>query len=327
MIAAMRVMISALVILVMPFAAAYAQPATLPRVAVVMATSPPASSARIVAFQQGLRELGYTEGRNVVLDLHSWSSANRPLADLARELVQGNPTVIVAESNQAILALKGATLTVPIVMAVAGDPVGSGFVTSLARPGANITGLSNTAEQLSGKRLELLKEIVPKLTRVAVLRNPKNRTHILLLRETELAAQTLGLTLLVMDFRGEEDLAGAFGAMVRDHAQAVIVLPQPAGIIFRRPLAELTARHRLPAIFPSPEPVEVGGLMAYGPSHTALWRQAASYADRILKGARPAELPIEQPTRFELVLNLKAARALGLSIPQSMLLRADQVID
>jgi putative ABC transport system substrate-binding protein len=291
-----------------------------------VATTPPVSTARIAAFQGGLRELGYTDGRNVAVEVLSWGG-QQALAAGAAELVRSSPAVIVAESNAAVLALKQATSIVPIVMAVVGDPVGSGLVASLARPGTNITGLSNTAEQLSGKRLELLKEMVPRLARVAVLRNPANPTHAILLRETEAAGASLGLTLVPVDFEREADLETGFAVMARERTQAVVVLPQPAGVAIRAPLIELAARHRLPVVFPSPEPVEAGGLMAYGPSHTALWGRAATYVDRILRGARPADLPVEQPTRFELVLNLRTARALGLAVPQAVRLRADRLIE
>jgi putative ABC transport system substrate-binding protein len=307
---------------------AYAQrTAPAPRVAVILSTSSATASVRLSAFQQGLRELGYVDERNVLIEVRSWLGEVRPLADLAAELIRSNPAVIVAEGNPALVALKQATQSVPIVMSVVGDPVGSGFVASLARPGANITGLSNTAEQLSGKRLELLKELVPGLTRVALLRNPTNPTHAIFLRETEAAALTLGTTLVAFDFRSEGDLEGAFGAMVRDRVQAVVVLPQPLGVALRRPIADLATRYRMPVMFPSPEPVEAGGLISYGPSHTDLWRRAASYVDRILKGARPSDLPVEQPTHFDLVLNVKTARVLGLTIPSSLLLRATQTIE
>ncbi|HSE05859.1 MAG TPA: ABC transporter substrate-binding protein [Methylomirabilota bacterium] len=313
--------------LVMPFPVEGQRPTPRPGVTVVLSTSSTAASVRLAAFHQGLGELGYVDGENVVIDARSWLGEARPLGDLAADVARSGPAVIVAEGNPALAALKHATQSIPIVMSVVGDPVGSGFVASLARPGGNITGLSNTAEQLSGKRLELLKELVPGLARVAALRNPTNRTHAILLGETQAAAQTLGITLAALDFAGEGDLDGAFAAMVRDRIQAVIVLPQPLAVALRRPIADRAVRHRLPAMFPSPEPVEAGGLVSYGPSHTELWRRAASYVDRILKGARPADLPIEQPSRFDLVLNVKTARTLGLTIPLSLRLRANQTIE
>lgn len=298
-----------------------------PRLAVVLSTSTVAGSVRLSAFKQGMSHHGYVEGRDVVIEARSWLGEARPLADLAAELVRLNPALIVAEGNPAILALTRATSTVPIVMAVVGDPVGSGFVASLARPGANVTGLSNTAEQLSGKRLELLRELVPALTRVTVLRNPVNPTHDIFLRETRAAAVILATELVVVDFGRGSDLDGAFDTMARERAQAAVVFPQPLGVSLGRRIAELALRHRVPVMFPSPEPVELGGLLSYGPSHTELWRQSASYAARILRGARPGDLPIEQPTKFDLVMNLGTAKALGLTIPQSLLLRVDRVLE
>jgi putative ABC transport system substrate-binding protein len=308
--------------------AAQAQPGSSPpRIAAVLSTSAVAGSVRLSAFRQGMREQGYVDGRDAVIDARSWRGETRPLADLAAELVGLNPAVIVAEGNQTVLALKRATSTVPIVMSVVADPVGSGFAASLPRPGANVTGLSNTAELLSGKRLELLKELVPALTRVTVLRNPENRTHDTFLRETEAAARTLGTTIVALNFGREIDLDAAFDATVRARAEALVVFPQPLGVIHRRRIADLAIRHRVPVMFPSPEAVEQGGLICYGPSHTDLWRRAATYVARILNGARPQDLPIEQPTKFELVVNAGAAKALGLAIPPSLLLRAERVIE
>ena len=314
-------------VLAVPLAAGTQEAKPPPRVAAVLSTSAPVAALRLTALRQGLRELGYVEGRDVVIDTHAWYDESRPLPELAAELVRRRPAVIVAEGNPPVLALKNATTTVPIVMTVVADPVGSGLVTSLARPGGNVTGFSNTAEQLMGKRLELLRELVPSLKRVAVLRNPTNRTHMILLRETEAEAHALGMTPVVLDLSGESDLEGAFDAMVRAGVQALIVLPQPLGIVLRVPIAELALRHRLPAMFAAPENVEAGGLVSYGPAHTALWGRAASYVDRILKGARPADLPVEQPTRFDLVLNVRTARALGLTLPRSLLLRVTHVVE
>ena len=326
--ATMRVfwaVLAALGMLVGPYGA-HAQ-GTKPRVAVVLSTAPAGASERLSAFQQGLGELGYVDGQNVSIEVRSWLGEARPLAELAGDLVRSSPAVIVAEGNPTLGALKQATTSVPIVMSVVGDPVGSGFVASLARPGSNITGLSNTAELLSGKRLEVLKELVPGLVRAAVLRNPTNATHAILLRETQTAAVALRIGLVTYEFRNEDDLDGAFGAMTRDSVQAMIVLPQPLVISLRRPIVERALRHRIPVMFPSPEPVGLGGLVSYGPNHTELWRRAAAYVDRILKGARPADLQVEQPTRFDLVVNARTARALGLTIPPSLLLRAHQIFE
>lgn len=320
---------AALAQLVLPCASHAQRAGPPPRVAVVFSTPPATASMRLAALQQRLKELGHIDGQNVSLDVRSWAGETRPLADLAAEVVRSGPAVIVAEGNPPLAALKHATATqpIPIVMAVVADPVGSGFVTSLPRPGGNITGLSNTAEVLSGKRLEVLKELVPNLTRAAVLQNPSNRTHPIFMRETQAAAQALGVTLVAFDLRGEADVDSAFAAMARDRLGAVVAFPQPLIAVLARPLAGATMRYRLPVVFHSPEAVEAGGLVSYGANSVDLWQRTASYVDRILKGAKPSELPIEQPTRFDLVLNVKTARALGLTIPPSMLLRAHQTIE
>lgn len=242
-------------------------------------------------------------------------------------MVRLNLDVIVGSSNPAITALKKATLTIPIVMAVVGDPVGAGFVQSLARPGSNVTGLSNLAEGLSAKRLELLKEVVPNTSRIAVLRHPTIPTHAVLFRETQDAANVLGVKLVLFDIRGPDEFAGTFDSMVRDQAQAFIVLPEPTTLVHRARVVQLAAKHRLPAMYPFDDFVEAGGLLSYSPSRSDLWRRSAGYVDRILKGAKPTDLPVAQPTTFELVINLKAARTLGLTIPPSLLLRADRVIE
>jgi putative ABC transport system substrate-binding protein len=308
--------------------AASAQPAgPAPRIAVVLSTSAPAGSPRLAAFQEGLRAAGYVDGKNIRIETHSWAGATRPLPELAAGVMKSGPAVVVAEGNSTIAALKQASATVPIVMSVVGDPVGSGFAASLVRPGANITGLSNTAEQLSSKRLEVLKDILPGLGRVAVLRNPANPTHAIFLRETQSAAQSLGAALLIVDFGAERDLEPAFAAMAREGVHAAVVLPQPLGIVLGRRISELALRNRMPVMFPSPEPVEAGGLVSYGPSHSDLWRRAAAYVDRILKGGNPAELPIQQPVQFDLVLNVKTARALGIAVPAAVRLRTTRAIE
>lgn len=313
--------------LAVPFAASAQPAASAPRIAVVLSTSPAAGSARLAAFRQGLQALGYVDGTNVRIEEHSWAGATRPLAELAAGVVQPGPAVIVAEGNAALAALKQASRMVPIVMSVVGDPVGSGFVASLVRPGGNVTGLSNTAEQLSSKRVEVLKDIVPSLGRVAVLRNPGNPAHAIFLRETQSAAQRLGVSVVVVDFASEADVEKAFGAMAGQGVQAAVVLPQPLGIVLGRRIAQLAIASRMPVMFPSPEPVEAGGLISYGPSHTDLWRRAAGYVDRILKGENPAVLPIQQPTQFDLVLNGRTARALGIAIAPSVHLRITRVIE
>lgn len=314
-------------VLAVPLSASAQQANVSPRIAVILATSAPGSSPRLAAFQEGLRELGYVPGQNVVLEIHPWVGADTELADRAAAIVRAQPAVIVAEGNVVIATLKRATQAIPIVMAVVGDPVGSGFVASLARPGGNVTGLSNTAEQLSGKRVELLKDLVPRMTRVGVLKSPSNATHNALLRETEVAASALGITLLSFDFRDAKDLQSAFTAMAQAAIHAVVLLPQPSVIALRQQIVEAGRTRRLPMIFPSSEPVEAGGLIAYGPSANALWRRTTYYVDRILKGTRPSGLPIEQPTHFDLVLNAKAAQELGLSVPQHLRLLATRIVE
>ena len=277
-------------------------------------------------FLQGLRELGYAEGKNIAIEYRSAEEKFDRLPELAAELVRLKVDVIVASSNAAIIALKQATQSIPIVMTIVGDPVGAGFVASLARPGGNITGLSNIAEQLSGKRLELLKEIKPKITRVAVFRNPTLPTHAVLWKETQAAATAFGVKLLPLDIRGSDEIENAFSAMVRERAEAFIVLPEPITLSKRQQIVDLAARNRLPGMYPFGDFTDAGGLIYYGPSRIDLWKRAATYVDKILKGTKPADLPVEQPTKFELVINLKTAKQIGLTIPQSVLYRADKVI-
>jgi putative ABC transport system substrate-binding protein len=283
-------------------------------------------SLEIEPFRQALRELGYVEGKNIVIEARSAEGKSDRLPGLVAELVRLKVDVIVASSNPAIIALKQATQTIPIVMTVVGDPVGAGFVTSLARPGGNITGLSNIAEELSGKRLELLKEINPKITRVAVFRNPTIPTHAVLWKETQDAATVLGLRLIPLDIKGPEDFEAAFGTMVGERAEALIVLPEPVTTTHRQQIVELAAKNRLPGMYPFGDFTDAGGLIYYGPSRTDLWRRGATYVDKILKGAKPGDLPVERPMKFELVVNLKAAKQIGLTIPPNVLVRADKVI-
>jgi putative tryptophan/tyrosine transport system substrate-binding protein len=279
------------------------------------------------AFRAGLQELGYVEGRNVVIE-YRWAEGKfERLPGLAAELVRLPVDVIVAVGDPVIFAAKQATSTVPIVMASVGDPVGRGFIVSLARPGGNITGVSNFAGTLMAKWLELLKEIVPTLSKVAVLRNAANATHLLFWREAQSAAPRLAVELQSVEVRSTDDLDEAFASMVRARSGAVVVLPDPllTGAVARR-IAELATRNGLPTMCTFKEQVEVGILLSYGPNLTVNFHRAASYVAKILGGAKPADLPVEQPTRFELVVNLQTARALGLTIPQSVLLRADDVI-
>ena len=249
------------------------------------------------------------------------------LPDLAAELVRLKVDIIVALATPAAAAAKNATETIPIVMIGVGDPAGIGLIASLARPGGNVTGLSfSVGPEIIGKGLELLKETVPKVRRVAILSNPANPAQPLAMREVNVAARSLGVQLQLLEARGPNEFDGAFAAMAKERVGALLVVADGLFILHRTRLADLAARSRLPAIYGYREHVEAGGLMSYGSSLRDLWRRAATYVDKILKGAKPADLPVEQPTKFELVVNLKTAKALGLTIPQSVLVRADEVI-
>jgi len=277
------------------------------------------------ALLKGLRELGYVEGKNIVIEYRSADGHLERFPELAAELVRLKVDVIVASGNPAIIALKKATQNIPVVMTVVADPVGAGFIASLARPGGNITGLTNIAEQLSGKRLELLKEINPKIAKVAVFRNPTIPTHTNLWKETLDASQALALTVLPVDIRATDEIERAFDAIMKEHVEALIVLPQPVTTTNQQ-IVELAAKNRLTAMYPFADDVELGGLMAYGSSRSDLWRRSVVYVDKILKGAKPDDLPVEQPKKFELVINLRTAKQIGLSIPPNVLARADRVI-
>jgi len=280
------------------------------------------------AFIQGLRDLGYVEGQNITIEHRSSEGKFERLPDLAAELVRLKVDVIVTPALHNALAAKQATRTIPIVMASSGDPVGSGLVASLARPGGNVTGLSALGFEIVGKQLELLKEIVPRVSRVAVLGNPTSQeVYPLWLGQVKVAARSLGVQLQILEARGPDDFEKAFAAMTRERAGALFVLGDGMFLLHRTRIAELAAKHRLPAMYPVRGFVDAGGLIVYGPSPRDNFRRAATYVDRILKGAKPADLPVEQPTKFELVINLKTATALGLTIPQSLLIRADQVIE
>ena len=281
------------------------------------------------AFRQGLRDLGYVESRNVVIEYRDAEGKPERLPALAAELVALKVDVIVAGSTVQALVAKQATKTIPIVFATAGDPVTSGLVTSLARPGGNVTGLSILAPELVGKRLELLTQAVPGVSRVAVLWHPGamgERTGKDLMREAEVAARALGVRLQFVEARGPVDFDRAFSDMARARAGALTVLGSTMFSTERKRLVDLAAKHRLPAVYPWREFVDARGLMSYGANIADLYRRAATYVDKILKGAKPGDLPVEQPTKFELVINLKTAKALGLTIPPSVLGRADEVI-
>ena len=282
------------------------------------------------AFRQGLRDLGYVEGRNVALEIRSAQGKLEGLSALAAELAALKVDVILAGSTPHALAAKQATGTLPIVFAAADDPVGSGLVTSLARPGGNITGVSTVGLDLVGKRLEQLKQAVPGVSRVAILHNPGERTERDGLREAkeaEVAARAMGVRLQFVEARHASDFDRAFAEMTRERAGALTVTGTSTFYNERGRLVDLAAKHRLPTMYSAREYVEAGGLMSYGANPTDWFRRAATYVDKILKGTKPAVLPVEQPTKFELVINLKAAKALGLTIPPSALARADQVIE
>ena len=302
------------------------QAAKIPRIGYLAATSLSTNPARIEAFRQGLRELGYVEGKNIVIEWRFAEGKADRLAGFAAELVRLKVDVIVSGGSTATRAAKEATSTIPIVMAQDNDPVGNGFVTSLARPGGNVTGLAALRSELSGKRLELLKEIVPKLSRVAVLGSSTNPGNAQSLKEVELAAGAIGVQLQYVDVRGPKDIETAFKEAGKGRADAVLVLAGPVFNSPRSQVVDLAAKSRLPAIYDRRDFGEAGGLLSYGTSVADLDHRAATYVDKILKGAKPGDLPVEQPTKFELVINLKAAKQIGLTIPPNVLARADRVI-
>ena len=279
------------------------------------------------AFRQGLRELGWIEGKNIVIE-YVWAEGNLDrLQSLAADLVRRKVDVILAGNTQAAVAAKNATRTIPIVMGTTGDPVALGLVASLARPGGNLTGLSySVGVELFTKDLELLKEVLPAIRRVAVLSNPANPAHTLWTKDANVASRFLGLQLQLLEIRGAADFESAFAAMARERAEALLVLPDSLFGFHRVRIQGLAATTRLPAMYGAREYVEAGGLMGYGVDVRDNFRRAAAYVDKILKGAKPAELPVEQPTKFELIINQRTATALGLKIPSSLLLRADEVI-
>jgi putative tryptophan/tyrosine transport system substrate-binding protein len=326
----MRYKVIAFVLITLAFASVHLgeaqQTGKVPRIGFLGATSPSVESARIEAFRQGLRELGYAEGKNIVIEWRWAEGKFDRLPDLAADLVRLNVEVIVTGGSTSTGAAKKVTTTIPIVMAQVNDPVGSGFVASLARPGGNITGLSTLVPELSGKRLELLKEVVPKLSRVAVFGDSTQPGYAQVLKETERAAGALRVRLQYLDMLVPADIESAFREASKGRADAVLVLGSPVLISHRRQVVELAVKSRLPATYNQPEFVEAGGLMSYGAGITEMYRRAATYLDKILKGAKPADLPVEQPTKFEFIINLKAAKQIGLTIPPDVLARADKVI-
>ena len=308
---------------------AYAQQAAkkVPRIGVLYGSTPASVSKSVEAFKQGLREHGYVEGQNIVVERRYGEARPERMAEVAAELVRLKVDVIVTSTDVAIAAVKQQTRTIPIVMAGSTDPVGTGFVASLARPGGNVTGLSSLSPELGAKRLELLKEALPGLSRVAIVWNPDVRGGVLEYKETESAARSLRLQLQSVEVNRADDFDRAFAALRTARAEALTVAASSVAFRNRSQIASLAQKNRLPSIFGLREFADAGGLMAYGPNYADGWRRAATYVDKILKRAKPADLPVEQPTKFELVINLKTAKALGLTIPKTMLLQADQVIE
>jgi putative ABC transport system substrate-binding protein len=305
---------------------ARAQPAKHHRIACLAQGSRAYGAENWEAFRQGLRALGYGEA-DITIERRWADGRVERLPELVVELLGLGPEVIVVGSSAAALAAKQATATIPIVVTAMNDPVGSGFAASLARPGGNVTGLSSQQEDTVAKELELLETAVPQAKRIAVLIDPGNPTHAGVLRTLEQAARTSGTELLSIEAGVSEEIEGAFSAMTRKHADALVALGGPLVMNQRSRIAELAASHKLPAIYYERELVIGGGLMSYGADLKDIYRRAATYVDKILKGAKPADLPVEQPTKFELVVNLKTARELGLTIPRSILARADEVIE
>jgi putative tryptophan/tyrosine transport system substrate-binding protein len=305
--------------------AAEAQAGKVYRVGMLERTSPATNAANLEGFRQGLRALGYTEGKNLVIEYRSAEGRDERFPELAAALIRLKVDVILARGTPAVEAAKNASVTVPVIITGVGDPVAQGIVASLARPGGNVTGLSPVTTETYPKRVELLKELIPKATRIAALFNMGNPAIPPQWKEVETAVRSLGLEPLLLDVRTPEDLGPAFESAIRRRSHALVVGLDTLTLANQRLIVDLAAKHRLPAIYASRE--YVGGVLAYGVNYADIYRRAAGFVDKILKGAKPADLPVEQPTKVELVINLKTAKALGLTIPQSLLLRADQVIE
>jgi len=304
--------------------AAEAQSREVPRIGVLSNFAAP--DPQVIALKEGLRELGWVEGQNVELDCRYANGRLGQVANLVAELVRLKVDIIVTGGEQGIRAAWDATHTIPIVMANSGDPVGTGLIASLARPGGNITGLSLLLPELGGKRLALLREAVPKVSHVAVLWNPTNAAKPLEWKSAQAAAAALGVRVTSVEVRESDDFPPSFAAIGKARADALMPLTEPLTRTHRRQIGDFAVKNRLPTMAEARDFADAGGLMTYGPSLLDLWRRAATYVDKILKGAKPADLPVEQPTKFELVVNLQTATAIGLTIPQSFLIRADEVI-
>ncbi|MGH7275466.1 MAG: ABC transporter substrate-binding protein [Candidatus Rokuibacteriota bacterium] len=316
-----------LALVLCPGAPAGAEQPAPPRVGWLTLQAEDDAPARLEAFRRGLRDLGYVEGQNIVIETGFARNRSDRLPDLARELVRSRVSVIVAVDPPTLRAARDATGTTPIVTRMSDDPVAAGLAVSLARPGGHVTGLYSLAEELSAKRLELLREAFPRIRRVAVLMSSANAGSQRWFDETGVAARSLKIQLQPLDVKSADGLEAAFRAAVDGHAEALITLRNPLIVRNTKRIVSLAARYRLPAIYDAREFVEAGGLMSYGTNLAELYRHAAVYVDKILKGAKPVDLPIEQPTTFELVVNQKAAKALGLTLPPSFLVRADRVIN
>jgi len=309
------------------FAIKAQQAGKVPRVGYLVLNSADSGRHMLTAFRQGLRERGWVEGQSIVIETRFADGKLDQLPALLSELIRLKVDVIVTTSSATAWAARDATQSIPIVMAASANALGEGLVTSLAHPDGNITGMTFLAgPEIAGKQLQLLKEVSPTATRVAVLTNPTNRSHAAFAREVKVAAQSLGAQVQVLEAPSPDQLDSAFVTMTKDHAAALLVLTDSMFVGQRQRIANLAAKSRIPALYSQKEFVVAGGLVSYGPSLLDMFRRAASHVDKILKGAKPGDMPIEQPTNFELVFNLKAAKALGLTVPQSLLLRADEVI-
>jgi putative tryptophan/tyrosine transport system substrate-binding protein len=320
-----RVALGAL-LLALSFPAEAQQPAKVHRIGFLSAASAEADKNRFAHFQRGMQELGHIEGKNIAIEQRYAAGQLEKILELSAELIRIKVDVLVVYGDSAILAAKNATSTIPIVMTVHPDPVGGGIVASLARPGGNVTGLSDLHTVLVTKRLEILKEVVPKASQIAVFFHVSDPTLLRQLKDIQDVAPALGATVLSVPVKGPDDFDRAFSMMRKERAEALMVLGSPLIGNHRRQILDLVAKSRLPAIYTVRENPDAGGLMSYGTNFHELWRRAATYVDKILKGAKPADLPIEQPTKFEFIINLKAAKQIGLTIPPNVLARADKVI-
>jgi ABC-type uncharacterized transport system substrate-binding protein len=309
-----------------PLAARAQQPGKLPTIGFLGGPAPSIESERVAAFVQRLRELAWVDGRNLAIEYPWAEGRNERYAEIAAEFVRLKVDVIVTSATLPTLAAKQATAVIPIVFTLASDPVGTGLVASLARPGGNVTGLANQVSEAGGKKLEFLREVVPRLRRLAIMANVGNPASVLEMREAQATARTLGLEITTSEIRRAEDIVPAFEAL-KDRADALYLCPEPLMNINRTRISVLAVGARLPTMHALREYVEAGGLMSYGPNAPNQFRRAADFVDKILRGAKPADIPVEQPTKFDLIINLTTAKALGLEIPPSLLARADEVIE